>query len=212
MLDLIQRDLLKELVNVYVGRAASLLSEMTNQKIVLNVPEIQILNVSEMDDLDKKSEPLFSPGHIVSSSLKFGHNFSGRASLFFPANKAKVLVDICLGEFVAGQNDKSEKNLADTDFDVLRELSNVLLNTVIGEFGNLLGTKLEFSLPNVELIFVSETEQKIFLKHDIYVLVLHTSFILFEADVEGIVLVALGMNSLSRLISKLDEMLGDYDG
>ena len=57
--------------------------------------------------------------------------------------------------------------------------------------------------------FVSENEQKMYLKNDIYMLMLYTSFQLAEAEVEGIVIVALGMNSLNKLIDKINEILGE---
>lgn len=212
MLNEKQNDLLRELINVYIGKAASLLSEMANQRVILNVPAIEILNVNDLDDNKGNSKLLFSPGHVVSSSLKFGHDFSGRAFLIFPVNEAKVLVDVCMGEPITDYDESITQHLEDTDFDVLKEISNVILNSVIGEFGNILETKLEFSLPDVELIFVSETEQKIFLKNNIYVLVLHTTFKLAEAKVEGAILLALGMNSLAMVISKIDKILGELDG
>jgi chemotaxis protein CheC len=211
MLNENQTDVLKELINVYIGKAASLLSEMANQRIILAVPDIEVLNVNELDDNSSSSRLLFSPGHVVSSSLKFGHDFSGRAFLIFPASEAKTLVDACMGEYIPDSDENASTNLEDTDFDVLKEISNVILNSVIGEFGNILETKLEFSLPEVELIFVSETEQKIFIQGNIYVLVLHTSFKFADAKVEGALLLALGMNSLSMVISKIDKILGELD-
>ena len=56
------------------------------------------------------------------------------------------------------------------------------------------------------------TEQKIFIQNNIYVLVLHTSFKLAEAKVEGTLLIALGINSLSMILSKIDQILGELDG
>lgn len=210
MLNAQQLDFLKELINVFIGKAANMLSEMANQRVMLSVPEVDILNASDFDNMRSVDEILFANGHVVSSSLNFGHNFSGRASLIFPANKAKSLVDSCLGEFAGDIVETDYKNLADTDFDVLREISNIILNSVVGEFGNFLEVKLNFSLPDIELFFVTEDEQKIYLKNDVHILVFYTSFLLSKADVKGVVLVSLGLNSLSMLVSKIDEMMGEY--
>ena len=43
MLTEMQKDVLGEIVNVYIGQAASLLSEMTGQEIRLNVPQVLLL-------------------------------------------------------------------------------------------------------------------------------------------------------------------------
>ena len=205
MINELQKDLLREYINVFIGQAANMLSEMANQRVLLSVPEVEIVNMAEEEVL---SNELFSHGHIVSSSMKFGNDFSGRAMLIFPAKKAKLLVDACMG-MESEEIQDEEFHLIDTDFDVLKEISNVILNSVIGEFSNLLDTTVEFSIPDVELLFVSENEQKMYLKNDIYMLMLYTSFQLAEAEVEGVVIVALGMNSLNKLIDKINEILGE---
>jgi len=38
---------------------------------------------------------------------------------------------------------------------------------------------------------------------------LYTSFELEKAQVEGVVIVALGLNSLNKLLGKIDEVLGE---
>ncbi len=211
MLNEQQSDLLKEYVNVFTGKAASMLSEMANQKILLRVPEVEVLHMAQNETDALKKISLFSNGHIVSSVMNFGHDFSGRALLIFPAEKAKNLVDACLGE--GSEENPAQTVLEDTDFDVLKEISNVLLNSIIGEFANMLGVKLDFTLPDVELIFVSEFEQKMYLKNNnVYILMLYTVFTLAETKVDGVVVIALGMDSLNMLIAKLDEVLGEADG
>jgi chemotaxis protein CheC len=140
--------------------------------------------------------------------MKFGNDFSGRALLIFPAQKAKLLVDACMGMEMSDYDEESYE-LIDTDFDVLKEISNVILNSVIGEFSNLIGTTVEFSIPDIEVLFVSQDEQKMYLKNDVYMMMLYTSFELAEAQVEGVIIVALGLTSLNKLLDKISEEIGD---
>lgn len=209
MLNELQNDLLKEYTNVFIGKAANVLSEMANQRVLLSVPKIEVLSMQEHGIDQIKSHCLFNSGHIVSSSMSFGHNFSGRALLIFPSNKAKDLVDACLGDIELDGVKSSANELADTDFDVLREISNVILNSIIGEFGNMMGVKLEFTLPDIELVFVSEIEQQLYLKNNVHILMFYTMFSLAETKIDGVIVIALGMDSLNMLISKLDEILGE---
>lgn len=208
MLNEYQKDLLAELVNVYVGQAASMLSEMVNQRIVLAIPEVELISISDVDRADRRHNIFFSEGHLITSSLKFGHEFNGKAFLMFPADQAKILVNTCLGENVSDL-DTDARSLMDTDLDVLKEISNVILNAIIGEFGNFLELKLEYALPDIELIYVSHTDNQVFLKNEVYVLVLHTSFSLADTNVKGVIIVALSMNSITNLLSKIDALLGD---
>lgn len=211
MINELEKDLLKEYVNVFIGKAANLLSEMANQRVLLHVPEIEILSIDNEDKLHEPATKLLGYSHIVSSSMKFGSDFSGRALLIFPANKAKQLVDACLGEMDADALQAEPLELADTDFDVLQEISNVILNCVIGELANLLDVKVEFSLPDVDLVFVSEAEQNIYLKNSLHMLIFYTAFTLAETKVDGVIIIALSVTSLQMLISKIDAILGEMN-
>jgi len=207
MLNSMQKDVLTEMINVYIGKAASLLSEMVNQRILLTVPEIDLISVSSADQFSNRFSPIFTPGHIISSSMRFGESFDGKAYLVFPAEQAKLLVNACLGEDLDGQDPEDISGFIDTDFDVLKEISNVILNAIIGEFSNFLGTKLEYSLPEIEVIYVSESEQKPLLKDSTYILILYTSFLLAETKVKGVIMIALSMNSVTWLIENINALL-----
>lgn len=212
MLTDLQKDLLKELVNTYIGHAASLLSEMVNQKILLNIPDIELVLMDNNDIHFYGNQDCDDVNHIVSSSIKFGNHFSGKAYLIFPAENAKTIVNACLGEEIKGEDEQASLVLQDTDFDVLREISNVILNAIVGEFGNFMQVKLDYTLPEVELVFIPQTQKNIISYADMYILILHTNFILADTRVNGTVIVALGMESITMLINKLNIELGEVNG
>lgn len=207
MLNPMQKDVLTEMVNVYIGKAASLLSDMTGRRVNLCVPEAELISLLDLKRSEKPFLTFFSLGHIVSSSIQFGYDFQGKAFLTFPAEQVKTLVHACLGENLPAETDEAEIKLIDTDFDVLKEIANIILNAVVGGFGNLLETKLEYTLPEIELIFVSESDQQILFENEAYILVLHTAFSLSDTKIKGIIMIVLSMNSVSQLLGKIDEML-----
>ncbi|WP_366295989.1 chemotaxis protein CheC [Paenibacillus sp. AN1007] len=211
MLNELQKDLLTELVNVYVGQAANMLSEIVDKHIVLSIPEVDLISIAEVDPEDRRYNILFAEGHLFRSSLQFGHQFQGKAFLMFPAEQAKVLANMCLGELTENLN-ANNCHLMDTDLDVLQEVSNVLLNAIIGEFGNFLEMKLEYVLPDIELIHVTRSDPQILLQNEVYILVLHTSFLLADTDVKGIIVIALSMDSISSLLNKIDALLEGNHG
>lgn len=212
MLNELQRDLLTELVNVYVGQAASMLSEMVQQKIDLSIPKVELVSTNEVNPKDHRFDIFYSEGHLITSSLKFGHEFSGKAILMFPADQAKILVHTCLGEMTSAGIDADAKSLMDTDLDVLKEISNVILNAIIGEFGNFLGLRLEYALPDIELISVSKGNKTTFLQNEVHILILQTSFLLAETNIKGAIVIALSMDSISSLLGKIDELLEETHG
>ncbi|WP_202798715.1 chemotaxis protein CheC [Desulfosporosinus sp. OT] len=169
------------------------------------------MTVSELDFSEYKYLSVFSSGHVVSSSMSFGNGFQGKAFLVFPPEQAKLLVTACVGEPVLPVENENIICLVDTDLDILREIGNLIINAIIGEFGNLLNIRVEYSLPEIELISLSET-QKILLENDIYILVLHTSFTLSKTRITGAVLIALSLNSVSLLLEKVNELSEDLNG
>ncbi len=208
MLNEMQRDALTEIFNIFVGRAACILSEMTGRKIELFVPVIDLLPGHAVNpqylDLCIGS----CSGHIMSSSMKFGYIYSGKAFLLFPAAQAKLLVSLCLHE-IKDDNDIifDEQELLDTDFDVMKEVGNIILNAVIGGLGNILAAKLTYSLPEVEMFFVSTEDQAVILQDNIYVLALKTLFSIADTQFRGAILIILGMDSVNQLIGKIDRIL-----
>jgi chemotaxis protein CheC len=210
MLNEMQIDLLGELVNMYISKAANMLSEMVGQRIILSVPSVEIISQSDgMDDIDLKIARV-SSGHIVSSTVSFDGKFTGKAIVLFPVDDAKRMVNTIMGDenpVVQGTVGVSE--LHDTDFDVLKEIANIMINVVVGEFGNLLGIKLKYTVPSVELTNVSRNDKSYAVPEGSCMLILNTRFSLSETEVNGAMVIALSLSSLEALVEKLSEMLGE---
>lgn len=209
MLSELQKDLLVEILNTNLGLAASLLSEMVNQKVILSLPSIDLQKGNEIDlrPLEKENSEFHTS---VLSSMRFGKNFSGNAYLVFPAKKAKYLVDACLGEDDDQDNNQGNE-LSAQDLDVIKEISNIILNAVIGGFGNIFDFKLEYSLPQVEMTVVNSMESSL-LPENMHFLSMFNSFYLSKSQVRGMVFIALSVNSENMLLDKMNEMLVDVNG
>lgn len=202
-----QKDVLGEIVNVYMGQAASLLSEMTGQEIRLNVPEVVMLSGESIDTDLLAASGVLSQGHVISSSIQFSQGLHGKTFLLFPASQAKALVNACLGELDLSNSGSASRDLLDTDFDVLKEVANVILNSVLGGFGNLMDTYLEYSLPEIEMLFVADNEQRQFLSKQSSILLLKTDFFLTTSEVQGVILIAYSVNSMVLLLEKINGMI-----
>ena len=209
MLGEMQKDVLTEVVNIAIGRSAALLSEMTGRKVELSVPYIDFLTIQDVEP-SIFSQIAVDKGHVISSSIKFGTEFKGKAFLLFPARQAKLLVGLCLGDS-ADDTVINDKDLLDTDFDVLMEISNVILNAIMGGLGNFLESKLIYSLPEIEMLFVSAEGQRVLLQEQLYVLVLQAKLSLADKQFEGTILIALSLNSAAQLIRRIDRLVGNLN-
>ncbi|MFO7819761.1 MAG: hypothetical protein R6V17_05925 [Halanaerobacter sp.] len=211
MLNELQKDALQEYLNISIGKAANLLSEMTDQRVKLNIPNIDLVSGHQIEE-DKETLPDFLRGHVVSSSLSFGDDRFGKASLVFPVEDTKLLIDLFIGEEEFSSEEISERELTDTDFDAMREIANIILNALMGGLGNLINVKFEYNLPQVELIYFTDEDNSIDLSDNNYLLIIQSVFDLQEVSITGSVVIILSMDSISFLRTKIDDQLEDFIG
>ncbi len=131
-------DVMKELINIGVGRAAGSLNMMLRSHVHLQVPSIEVLLPSALEERIRglKGEML----SIV--QLTFRGPFSGVASLIFPTKSAAKLVAVLT---------EDERYSVDLDDSIrigtLTEVGNIVLNGVMGVIGNEVEQYIHFSVP-----------------------------------------------------------------
>lgn len=201
-----QVDALKEYMNQFIGQSASLLSEMINKKVQLEIPDIQLFKRELVDNVQDLLPEIFK-SYVVSSNISFGDNFSGQARLVFPKQKIKKLVALCMDEELDASDD-----LTDTDFDAIRELGNIILNAIVGSMGNLVELKLDYDMPMVEVIHIPTEAEKIFSKESEYLLLIKNKFSVDGDNIEGVIMVMLSMSSTDVLIKKVDQLMVEIYG
>lgn len=206
MLSTLQYDALREHMNIAIGHAASLLSEIVNRRVELAIPRLQIV---EYDDMQSPELPQAICGHMLSSAIQFGPSFSGRARLVFPLEKVRVLLAILLEEDVSFE-EVTEFN--DTDLDALREVGNIVLNAVMGGLGNLMNIRLHYRIPEVEVLRSDDIYRTLNVREKTFLLVIHNTFTLKGTPVEGAIIVVLDLASITLLLESIDAMVAEYFG
>ncbi len=192
-----ESDILKELINIGVGKAAGVLNQITGLHIILHVPDLKIVPLSELLEAEKKQD-----SHNLSAVyLGFEGNFSGKAGLLFPTESASLLVSLLTGE-----------DAVDTDLDALRvgtltEIGNIVINGVMGSMGNVLKQHLVYTTPTYlegtmpTLISSSVDNQETVL------LTAQTRFNVKEKDIQGEIMLTFGIGSFSALVNIINEQL-----
>ncbi len=133
-----QIDALRELINIGVGKAASVLNDMVNCHITLQVPYIKILSPESLKD---EMEEL---GKFRVSAVRLGFKgpFSGSAALVFPPDSASKLVAVLTEE------ESKTSDLDSLRIGTLSEVGNIVINGVMGSISNVLEQSINYSLPN----------------------------------------------------------------
>lgn len=135
----LQIDALREVANIGAGHAATALSQMTNRKILISVPQINITRLEDVPDL------LGDPQEVVAAVLMHMlGDLTGRTLLLFPEAVARRLCDMLL----------RRPEGATTAFDALeqsalKEAGNILSGAYMNALSDFLGMLLLPSVPSL---------------------------------------------------------------
>ncbi len=196
-------DILKELFNISVGKAAEMLSDIVDQKIVLNVPNVEIINVSKDSIKMKDYLPENISGALMVSSISFKESFTGTANLIFPADKMKTFIRLCMHE---EEDNYEDMDFNDIDFDIIKEIGNIILNCIMGETGNSLSINFNYSLPEVKVFNQTDFCGNLQKNEFVNILILYITFIIGNTEIEGAIIVDLTLNSLKELLEKVGQI------
>ncbi|HZK30214.1 MAG TPA: chemotaxis protein CheX [Methanoregula sp.] len=185
-------DAITETINIGVGKSASLLNKMTGSHIRLQVPK---LSVVRFKDLEKTSWNLSADQKISSVLLEFQGNFSGVTAIIFPPESATSLVMLLSGENEPGPEMDAIR------METLKEVGNIIINSIMGSISNILSQHLSFSIPvyyEGKLSGVRAIQRNI--NDDDWVIVAYTQFQVEAKHIEGIILILLEVGSLEHLV------------
>lgn len=208
--DNLNYDILKEMFNIGVGKAAGMLSEIINKKILLDVPNIEVLNLENSSSEIEKGFCKTLKGTLMISSITFEEKITGQANLIFPADKMRKFINLCISQ--KNECIENDMNFTDIDFDIIKEIGNIILNSIIGEMGNFLDVTLDYTLPKVKLFNNTDFKNNIKNKKEAYMLMLYITFIIDDTEIEGAIIIDLTLNSLNNLMKIIEKMEDDLNG
>jgi chemotaxis protein CheC len=196
----IQTDSLTELINIAFGLTAAKLSEISGHRIRLSPPAI---GMHPKDSLVRELKS-FVAGPVTSIQQSFTGLVSGSAILLLNCDDALRLSHLLV------QEDVQSLNLGCSTSDILIEAGNMVLGSCLGLIGNLLGARFTFFPPRLDLDSLEDTLSSISIagKERQYAIVMTSSFKIMDQEVDGRLLMVLGMSSLKRLIHAVDEWEG----
>lgn len=140
----LELDALKEFINIGFGKAAGELSEIMNLHVVLNVPDVAVLQADEVGGFigsDIKDQNDFS---IVEQF--FIGNFKGVSFLVLPFSEGKRLMNIF--------SDYDDSVIKSYGLDVLQqetliEIGNIIIGACVGSFADILKGSVSYFPPKL---------------------------------------------------------------
>lgn len=190
-------DALQELINIGVGRAASLLNEMVDSHIRLKIPVVKVLTANEAyQELTKR----FHDEALASVKLGFTGSFHGTASLIFPTDSASTLIAVLTGEDPSADLDAVK-------IGTLSEIGNIVINGVMGSLSNVLKKHLNYTLPvyledNLENLLLAAYES------DSKILLAQASFTIERLEIIGDIILIFLVGTFDALINAMKDEMG----
>lgn len=192
----LQRDALAEMFNIGVGRAASSLSQIVNDEILITAPEVHLLDPASATRMvvGEKSRK------CSTVSQTFTGPFVARAVLVFPENNALEIIRLMVGEHI------TLEELSELEQEAMSEVGNIILNATFSAVADMVGVELQGSLPNHRfgdaraLLLEDCNEESV-------ILVIQANLVISKQQIEGHIVFVLSVRSLHNLLEAVDRFL-----
>jgi len=198
---LVDHDALTELFNIGLHRAAASLSELTGQRILVELPRLWVCRIEETH---LRLRQLIE-GELATVHQIFMGSMTGDAILVLEYEAASRLAALLThGEIAAdGRLDQSAR-------EVLTEVGNVILSSCLSAFGDMLRVSVTFSVPRIHVESLEGMLRSLKVESEElhYTLLAATRFQLTEGEVGGYLLIAVGIASLELISKSLAEREG----
>ncbi len=140
LLNELQQDSLLEIFNIGVGKAASALSKMTSEEILLSVPTLQFL------EWDEAKQHLPGNGKIICGvSQRFDGPFTTEAVLMFPEEKSLEFIRYIL------RVDSLLEQLTEMEQEALCEIGNIILNACMAPIADIFSAEFHATMPEFRM-------------------------------------------------------------
>lgn len=189
----LQLDGLTELVNLGVSSAATSLSELVREEVVLSVPKACVVTreqaIANLQEHGAK--------RLVAIHQDFDGDIRGRALLIFPEARSMELIRAMVGA------ELSLDDIIELEQEALAETGNILLNGCLSTIANSLERNLKISLPEV---IHGEGTDFFRANSDAHetVLFIYINFAVKQRDIQGFLAMILDLPSLVMLQKLLD--------
>jgi chemotaxis protein CheC len=196
----LETDALTELFNIGLHRAAASLSELTRERVIVDLPRLWVCPITEL----RSRLGTVVEGELATVHQVFRGPVGGDAVLVLEYEKAAHLANLMTDGEVAhgGLIDQSAR-------EVLTEVGNIVLSACLSAFGNILDMTVTFSVPRIHIESLEAMLRSFSVesKEVRYAMIAATRFRLSHNEVSGYLIVIIGLTSLIRVAAALTDKL-----
>ena len=148
-MDELQEDVLKEIVNIGSGHAATALASMLGRPIEQSVPNVRLVPLAEMPDMLGGAEKV-----VVAGFLSVTGDFSGYLMMFLDFEQAEKIISMVKGKPLRKREKPHLRRFSAMDKSVLCETVNIMGGSYLTAISEFTGLKAFPSIPYLSVDMV----------------------------------------------------------
>ncbi|MBU1666315.1 MAG: chemotaxis protein CheC [Gammaproteobacteria bacterium] len=195
-----QRDVLTELGNIGISRAARQLSILLNEPIHIAVPRVELCSASEASGkcLDSKS------GELACVYQRMSGELTGRIALLLPSGNSHLLFQDLLGHAAPLQG----LDLRAFEHEAMTEIGNILISSCVSAMADMLELRIDVSVPR----YAEATAQDLFNdtapdREEQPALLIHTRLTAARRDLEGSIVLLLSAAAAEKVMFAVQALI-----
>lgn len=189
----LERDIIKEILNIGLARAADSFAAIAKDKVLLKVPDIKLVELKELILL---VEQYADTHNIIQSDIK--GEFNGATLMLFSDEHVVRLSEVCLSmlEVQRGELSVMQESL-------LLEISNIITGALVTQLANILKADIYGSPPKAPKTQIADSLKDILVQHPLFkplVFTVITRFTHNSKSVELPLLLFFDSNTLFKML------------
>lgn len=194
-----QRDVLVELGNIGISRAARQLSVLLNEPIQIQVPQVELASAGEA-----VRRFAHGGGEVACVYQRMSGELAGRIALLLPSRDSHLLFQDLLGTQVPLQG----LDLRAYEHEALTEIGNILISSCVSAMADMLKLRIDVSVPRfaeaaAHDLFSDEAADR----PDLPALLIHAHLIAKQRELDGTVLLMLSAAAAEKIMLAVQALI-----
>jgi chemotaxis protein CheC len=148
-------DILKEVANIGAGHAATALSQLTGQRVVIDVPKVATCTIDEAADVLGDADAL-----VAAIFMQVLGDLTGQSVVLFPRDSMLALIDMLLN-----REPGTTKILSEIEQSSIKETANIVCGAYLNALSDFLKLMLIPSVPRLTVDICRAVLSANFLDH-----------------------------------------------
>lgn len=154
----LERDIIKEILNIGLARAADSFAVIAKDRVMLKVPDLQLMEAGALLDIVRAYEHTHV---LIQSDIK--GELNGSTLMLFSDAHVEQLSYVCLG-----MKADASQPLTEMQESLLLEISNIITGALVTQLANILKSNIYGSPPVAPKNDIGESLKSIFTEHPLF--------------------------------------------